>query len=467
MSDTPSGSHDKLAQRAHALFQTGNEAALKNNLDYASNMFREALKLEPGNLLYRQALRGVQRRRFQNDPSKVSMLVGARNQPIRLRASSARNKSKWVEAIEHCEDAFAHNPWDVQAAIIASEAAEGLEELVLARWLLESVAAQGSDDVNYLRHLARIYERNEDWERSISCWERLRKISPTDDEAIRKIRGLQASATISRSGLGDAIHRVERQEDEKPDLDPDLEKLKSHAQTPEERLRGLIAEEPTRVAAYLELADLLKRSNRLDESEKMLARAVKQNPGDELLIQAHAEVQIARLQRAISVQRRKVRDQPDDEDLKARLDQLTTVLDDYEVKEFQRRAECRPEDLSNRYHLGVRLARKGRHDEAIAEFQKARHDPTLQLKALYELGLCFEAKDLPKLAERNYQEALKLVDAADQEMTIVLHYRLGRAAESQGDLKAAEEHYNEVAATDYGYEDVAQRLESLNRRRGP
>jgi len=43
-----------------------------------------------------------------------------------------------------------------------------------------------------------------------------------------------------------------------------------------------------------------------------------------------------------------------------------------------------------------------------------------------------------------------------------LHYRLGRVFEAQGDTQMAEEHYNEVAANDYGYLDVAQRLRNLH-----
>ncbi len=77
-------------QKAKTFFQYGNEATLKSNLDYAIDMYKQACRLAPDNLSYRQALRGVQRRKFNNDPSKVGMLVGARNQPIRMRVRSAR-----------------------------------------------------------------------------------------------------------------------------------------------------------------------------------------------------------------------------------------------------------------------------------------------------------------------------------------------------------------------------------------
>lgn len=465
MSETAGSTGEKGHQRAQALFSTGNDASLKNNLDYAISMYREALKLEPNNLLFRQALRGAQRRQFGNEPGKVGMLAGARNQPIRLRANSAKNKGKWLEAIETCEDAFSHNPWDYHAAMISAEAAEGMGWPVLSKWLLESVAAQGTEDVNYLRHLARSYEKNEDWDRSIACWEKLRKLSPSDDEAIRKIRGLEASATISRSGLGDAIQRADHnsQAPEAP-LPPDIEEMKRQALSPEDRLRKDIEADPRRVGLYLDLADLLKKANKLDEAEKVLAQGIRENPEDEVLREAHGNMQIARLQRAIAAWRKKLREQPDDPAIRQKVAQLSGMLSEYQVKEYRRRVELRPDAHQLRLQLGQVLAQAQKWDEAIAELQKVRGESDVKVQALYLTGQCFESKVLPKLAERNYLEALKVIDEGDQELFNKLHYRLGRVAEAQGDLKSAEEHYNEVAANNFGYEDIAQRLENLNRR---
>jgi tetratricopeptide (TPR) repeat protein len=467
MADTSEFSVDRARLRAQKLFETGNEATLKNNHDYAIQMYREALKIDPDNLTFRQSLRGVERRRFNNDPSKVGKLVGARNQPIRMRASSARNKGRWLESIEHCEDAFVHNPWDHHAAMIAAEAAEGLEKPALARWFLESVAAQGLEDVHYLRHLAHAYELTQDFERAINCWEKVRKLAPSDDEAIKKIRGLQASATISRANLSDAIRRSGEQQADSAALPAEIEELKRQAMSPEERLRKQIGEEPTRVGLYLELADLLKRALKLEDAEKLLAQGIRANPDEELLREAYADVQISRLQRARMGWQKRLRDVPDDPDATSKMAQLDTMLLDYQIKEHRRRAQIRPDDLHNRFALGQALARASRWDEAIAEYQKARNDPGLRVQALLQTGIVFERKALPKLAERNLQEALKLIDSDDTALFNLLHYRLGRVAEAQSDFKAAEEHYNEVAANDFGYEDVARRLEALNRREEP
>lgn len=81
-------------QRAQTFFKYGNEAAQKGNHDYAINMYKQASAIVVDNLLYRQALRGIERRKFNNDPGKVGMLVGAKNQPILFRARMpARSRS--------------------------------------------------------------------------------------------------------------------------------------------------------------------------------------------------------------------------------------------------------------------------------------------------------------------------------------------------------------------------------------
>jgi hypothetical protein len=56
---------------------------------------------------------------------------------------------------------------------------------------------------------------------------------------------------------------------------------------------------------------------------------------------------------------------------------------------------------------------------------------------------------------------LKAAGPADTHTRNALHYRLGRVAEAQGNTQLAEEHYNEVAAHDYSYLDVARRLKDL------
>lgn len=461
----------KDQERSQVFFQYGNDAALKGNFDYAIAMYLQALKIQPGQLTFRQALRGVQRRKFANDPTKVGRMVGTKTQPIRLRARASVAQGHYTHALEVLEEAFTHNPWDVGAAVEAAHAAENLQFFEMAKWLMESVLAQVSDDLSFFKFLARIYEQTHDYQKAIACWDRVKKISPFDEDASRNISALSASHTITRSGLNQAVARrtLSGEEAEGADsgsgLPPEAEALKRTAQTPEQRWLTEIAENPQMSGAYLKLADHFRGQGRLDEAEKILAQGIKAIPDDELLQKDYADVQMARMKKAIDRLTAKLRENPQDAAAKTKLEQVRTMLGHYELKELRRRAEREPGDARLHLELGQKLAQAGQHEEAIKEFQQARNSAELKVQALYNAGLSFEANGVNKLAERSYQDAIKATDADDHAMQNALHYRLGRLAENQGQLDLAEDHYNEVAANDYGYQDIAVRLKALNQRR--
>ncbi len=464
-----SESESPESQKAKTLFQYGNDAMMKSNIDYAIAMYRQACKHVPDNMMYRQSLRGAERKKFNNDPKKVGMLVGVKNQPLLIQAKSARSKGKHNEALEHCEDAFANNPWDVGAARVAAEAAEGLGLGGLSQWLLDSVqevAAKGKD-ADFFRFAAGIYETNESWHKAIACWEQVKKFNPNDQDVSRKINALSAALTIKRAGLDDALDfraQAKPVEEAAESMQAKLDKLKQEQLTPEQRLIKEIVADPTATHAYVELADIYRLHGDLEKAEKVLAKGLKANTNDQGLMQIYEDTQISRLKRAIEGQKHRVQEQPEETAAQVKLDELTRMLDKYEIQAFRRRVTLHPEDAKLRYELGLILARTGAHDEAIPEFQQSARTatvPSVKIQALLQMGLSFEANSAPKLAERNYKEGIKLLDPEDKDNFLALHYRLGRVAETLGNREAAEEHYNEVAAADYTYLDVAERLRRL------
>ncbi|MDR3634503.1 MAG: tetratricopeptide repeat protein [Isosphaeraceae bacterium] len=448
-------------QKAKIFFETGNDAALKGNFDYAIQMYQEACKLHPDNLMYRQALRGVVRRKFGGDPKKVGMMSGPKNQSIRMKARSAKGKGNFDEALALCEQAFVNNPWDIGAARDAAEAAEGAGYLVVAAWLVESVLPM-ANDVDFFRFAGHIYEINEDWPKAINCWERVKKINQYDEDASRQINALSAKATIKRSGLGEAINKQPEGGSGPEKHQPDLEELKQEKLPPEVRLKREIQEHPDRVTSWLALADIFRSRSQLEEAQKLLAEGLKANPRDPNLTEVLAEVQMARLDRAITQYKQQSLERPHDTAIKGKLAQIVEKRNEYELMEAQRKAQLHPEDFQIQFNLGMVLQKLGKNKEAIGAFQMASSGPSLRVKALYQTGLCFEADGLLKLAERKYQDALKALEEGDVENLKAIHYQLGRVAEAQGNGSVAEEHYNEVAAIDFSYKDVAERLRNLS-----
>ena len=356
-------------QKSKTFFQYGNDAAMKGNLDYAIAMYRQASKLVPDNMIYRQALRGVERKKFNNDPKSVSKLVGMKNQPLLMQAKSARSKGKFNDALELCEDAFANNPWDVGAAGVAAEAAEGLGLGALSQWLIDSVQAIAKD-ADFFRFAGGIYETNESWAKAIACWEQVKKLNPNDQDVSRKINALSAASTIKRSGLDEALDQraVQAKQDAAApaaeSMDAKLERLKQEQLTPEQRLVKEILTDPTALHAYVQLADIYRSRSDLEKAEKVLAKGLKANPNDAGLMSIYEDTQITRLKRAVQSQTHRAQENPDDTGAKVKLDELTEMLNKYQIQAYRRRTSLHPEDanlhLPVRRHPGAdRQARRG------------------------------------------------------------------------------------------------------------
>jgi tetratricopeptide (TPR) repeat protein len=459
------GEMDEKARldKAKALFGYGNDAAQKGNDVYAAQMYKDACKLVPENLVYRQSLRGVERRKFGNDPAKVGRMVGLQLQPLRIRIGAAKQRSKWTDMLDLCEEVFLASPWDVTAAMDAADAAENLGYKKLAQWFVESVFPQGEKDAKFLRFAAHIEEFAEDFHKAIACWDKLKKLVPHDEEARKRVNDLTARSAIQKSGLEESIKSRGAGGSSGPekDLPPDAEQLRALMVTPEQRYLNEIEEAPERIGPYLALAEHFKLKGQLDEAEQILAKGIKAIPDDNYLRGAYAEIQISRIRRAIDSYTRKVAKDPHDPEPQQKLDQLKKVLYQRELSEIQRKVGLAPDDLALHLLLGRKLAEGGKHDEAIAEFQQVRSSPVLKVQAMLHMGLSFMAIGVVKLAERNFQDAIRAADQTDMETLNQLNYNLGRLAEDQGNMAIAEEHYNEVAANDYSYLDVAQRLRKL------
>lgn len=240
----------------------------------------------------------------------------------------------------------------------------------------------------------------------------------------------------------------------------------SKAKSVEERLLEDIDRNPGLVGPYLRAADHFKAAGDLSRAEKILIQGGNAVAGDETILGALAEVQLAILEKYIGKCESALEGNPRDAATREKLQRLRERRDELELREARRRLAGEPSNHEHQFRLGVVLARLGSHDEAIKCFQGVRNDPKWKVEALLHAGCSFEAKGMAKLAERSYQDALKALendgDSGSEALFKKLHYRLGRVAEAQGHAKEAEEHYTEVANLDFDYEDVAKRIENLN-----
>src|SRR5438874_5270193 len=255
------------------------------------------------------------------------------------------------------------------------------------------------------------------------------------------------------------------------------------------------------IAAYLELADTLLRSDLPDKARAVYQRVAEHDPGNARATaalamlapvapappppKAKAAARGAEPKTAARDAKMKVRDEAAeagewvdlsamilDEELPER-DTRMKVADEEptgdEEQDFQDMLQRFKQgidenideaDFQAHYDLGVAFKEMGLLDEAIAELQKALRAPEGKLRSSEALGVCFVEKGAHVVAESILRRALELPASGDQEPLGILYW-LARALEEQGKRVEARDLYGRVFAVDIRFKDVGARAKAL------
>jgi len=255
------------------------------------------------------------------------------------------------------------------------------------------------------------------------------------------------------------------------------------------------------IAAYLELADTLLRSDLPDKARSVYQRVAEHDPGNARATaalamlapvapappppKAKAAARGAEQKTAARDAKMKVRDEAAeagefvdlsamilDEELPER-DTRMKVADEEptgdEEQDFQDMLQRFKQgidenideaDFQAHYDLGVAFKEMGLLDEAIAELQKALRAPEGKLRSSEALGVCFVEKGAYVVAESILRRALDLPASGDQERLGIIYW-LARALEEQGKRVEARDLYGRVFAVDIRFKDVGARAKAL------
>jgi tetratricopeptide (TPR) repeat protein len=123
------------------------------------------------------------------------------------------------------------------------------------------------------------------------------------------------------------------------------------------------------------------------------------------------------------------------------------------------------EDAESHYNLGIAYKEMGLIDEAIAEFDKAVHNPARALDAMTLKGICLLEKGLHADAEELFLAALDRLSLSAAEAA-GLRFELGLLYQSWGRPQQALEAFEAVAATDPFYREVGVKIAALREKLG-
>jgi tetratricopeptide (TPR) repeat protein len=143
------------------------------------------------------------------------------------------------------------------------------------------------------------------------------------------------------------------------------------------------------------------------------------------------------------------------------MERLRSAQLKYEIEVYAARAARYPENITWKYELAMRLKAAGNHAEAIKNFQEVLHDVRRRGAVALELGECFQKIRQYTLAMRNYQTAVDLLTDRENDLRKRALYRAGVLATGLDDVDAARKYLSTLAELDFGYRDVAERLDKL------
>jgi tetratricopeptide (TPR) repeat protein len=250
-------------------FERANEVLASGNAEYAIQLLNNCCKMDPGSLIYRKALRKAQKTLHKDNQhgSKMSFLT---NSPAKTKLKAARAARDHLRVLEYGEEILGRNPWDTGALMDMAHAADALDFLNVAVWLLEQAHRREPQDLAINRALARLYEKGGQYTQAIALWDFVRKTDPKDVEAQHKGQELAVHETIVRGNYGSATGPAAA---ESPGPVVRSAPESHHASATEERIdrealgiRKRIEGDPGNALPYLQLATLYRRADLLEKA---------------------------------------------------------------------------------------------------------------------------------------------------------------------------------------------------------
>ena len=481
-------------------FERANQVIATWNFDYGIHLLMDCCKLDPGNLVYRQKLRATEKVKYRNN-LRGSMFAWLTSWPIRARMKTSLRAGDYLRVLEQGERILMRNPWDVGAQMDMAEAAEMLGLLDMAVWTLEQARQKLPRDAHLNRALARLYEKRGNFTQAIALWELIRKVKPGDAEAQQKVKNLAADDTIARGQYQAVIRSNQEQTDEEPmaaspppkkgstDEAPALG-LQEQAATPApptkgapaapasgsaipitdrlEReaapIRARLKDDATSPYLYLQLAAVYRRGDDLEKAREVLREGLGATGNDFELSVHLADLDIEPFRRNLAIAEDKLKAAPDNAELRRLRTRLRKEINTRELEMHRQKADRYPTEMSHRYEVGVRLLRVGQIDEAIRELQGSRNDPRYKWQSLFSLGHCFKSRNNWRLAERNFEEALKSLPAGETNSRKEILFELAVGCAESNDLNKAIDMGSELANIDFSYREIGRLLDEWQTR---
>src|SRR5467141_2963560 len=455
----------ELNEAQRSLWLKAIAAVELRNFGYAISLLQGILKQEPQFLTGRQLLRRAEVARQKATKKSFFNISTA---PIAVMNAQREIKKAPQRAVEMIEKVLEGEPYNRQANLALKEAAVAAGWREIGVFALQTLLEENPRDVKLLHELGQLYHQTGQNEEEVEIYNRISEIDPLDAAALRLGKDASARASMSTGGWTEAESYRELIKDK--DVAISLEQ-QSRMQLTGEALDQQIEELQTRQTVEPQNVDLARRLGALCEQRDDIESAIKwyqraveltgssdaglirkmsnlKMRGAERDIAAHEEFLAGHTKKDAIHAKRSV-------ELQAAKKKRAGIL----IEETKKRLERNPTDLQLRFELGEHLISAQRFREAVPELQRARQNPNVRLKAMNLLGICHRELGMLDLAMKQFEDAAKEILTMDG-MKKEIVYNLGIVYEKMDEREKSLTCMKQIYEADYGYKDVAERVES-------
>jgi tetratricopeptide (TPR) repeat protein len=464
----PIKTEKELPDNARALWLKALSAVELRNYGYAISLIQAVLKENPAFLDGRRMLRKAEVAATKGKKSFLSGLSTAS-----LKGAGAVKKDP-VAAMELAEKNLEADPFSAPANNLLKDAAKAAGYPEIAAFALETIIEGNPKDTKVMHELGEHYLSMGEADKAVAVYTKIAEINPADLIAMKRGKDASATASMKSGGWNEATSYRDliKDKDQAVSLEQKGRVVKS-VEMIDEQLHELYPQweaNQSSVDLTRRVAKLWEDRFELTTDEESLDGAIGYyshtndlTSGTDPAVARHlTDLKHKKLNVRIEVLEKwfaEGGDQHEDAAIyQAELDNLRKEKIEVQIFDAKKRVERNPTDLQLRFELGELLLSIGLFNEAIPELQRARQNPSSRLKAMSLLGRCFVQKGMLDMAATQFKSAVSEMLAMDTVKKDTV-YDLGLVYEKMGKKEEYLQCMKDIMESDYGYKDVAKRVE--------
>jgi len=451
-------SENELPNEVKSLWFKAINAVQASNHEYAITLLQGILERAPGFLDGRKMLRNCALQ-LHGEVKRKAGLFGSSG----ARKIQSQLKKSPEAAMVLAEKELAKDPANDHVNDLLHEAAIKLDLLDTAAFALETVRKVEPENARILHKLATFYLEHDHPHEAVEVYNDIIKHHPTDGAAIKGSKDASARASMQRQNWSEGadMRSLMRNEAEAAELERAARAGLTAEQLMERRDYAIekYNQDTNNLGATKELAFIYEQLEDWHNAYTFYSWAHSLSNGDTALARKASEMNDRAIEMDLQELEAALEADPDNEELRQALKSRRADRLKEQITECRLRVESNPTDAHLRFELGTVLFRAKEYSEAIPHLQQATRNPHIRTKVLLTLARCFKAKHMYDLAVKQLSDALADLQAMDGTKKEVL-YEKGLIHGEMGDEKAALDSFKQIYEVDYGYRDVAQRVES-------